>query len=175
MIKKILFPILAIVAGVSILTQTHTQANPDVVSAASLTVSIINIKDSSAMAQYTRDKYDYGTRTLCYNPAPAVASLNCTTRNASGNSGTMDLVKLTPGTLYNFSIKAIDTKGGEKPYTTSGSFTTTKSGTATISLRNPNKSYSVASSSLQKQRVNISGKGSKQVQGKISTPVYSVP
>lgn len=121
---RILFPAAAMVASILFIARQGADARPDVVSAASLVVAITNITATTAVASYTKDKYDYGTRTLCYNPAPAVASQNCVTRTASGNQGTMNFVNLKPGTLYNYSIKAVDTKGGEKPYTTSGSFTT---------------------------------------------------
>jgi|GEM_PF-4322735 len=122
--NRILFPTAAIVAAIVFFDRYGADARPDVVSAASLTVTITNITATTAVASYFNDKYDYGTRTLCYNPAPAVASQNCATRNASGNQGTMNMANLMPGTKYNYAIQAVDNKGHERPYTTSGSFTT---------------------------------------------------
>jgi hypothetical protein len=131
--KRILFPATVIAASLFLLSRHAAMANTDgveavdVVSAASLTVSIISITSTTAVASYNKDKYDYGTRTLCYDPAPAVASHNCTTRTAFGNAGTFNISGLLPGTTYNFSIKAVDTSAKpEKPYTTSGTFTTSK-------------------------------------------------
>ncbi len=102
----------------------HTEAKPDAVSAASLTVAAANITATSATINYSRDKYDYGTRTLCYDPAPASPTNNCTTKTASGNQGSFSITGLKAGTQYNYSIKAVDTKGGEKPYTSTGTFKT---------------------------------------------------
>ena len=102
----------------------QAEARPDVVSAASLTVGASNITATSVDINYSRDKYDYGTRTLCYDPAPKTPVSNCTTKNALGNQGSFTVTGLKSGTAYNYSIKAVDTKGGEKPYTSTGSFTT---------------------------------------------------
>ena len=107
-----------------LLARNPAVAEVDAVSAASMTVGSTNITDTSATITYTRDKYNYGTRTLCYDPAPATAANNCTTHNAVGNDGTFDIKKLTPNTQYNYSIKAIDTRGGERPYTYGGTFKT---------------------------------------------------
>jgi chitodextrinase len=102
----------------------HTEAKPDAVSAASLTVAAANVTSTTATINYTRDKYDYGTRTLCYDPAPASPTHNCTTKTVNSNQGSFAVTGLTPNTQYNFNINAIDTKGGERPYNTSGTFKT---------------------------------------------------
>lgn len=107
-----------------LIARRGAEAVPDAVTAASLTVAVSKITATSASIDYSRDKYDYGTRTLCYNPAPAAPTLNCSTRNASGNAGSFAVTGLTPETQYNFIIKAVDTKGGERPYSTSGTFKT---------------------------------------------------
>lgn len=107
-----------------LLARNQAVAEVDAVSAASMIVGSTNITDTSATITYTNDKYNYGTRTLCYDPAPATAANNCTTKNASGNSGSFDIKKLKPSTQYNYSIKAIDTRGGERPYTYGGTFKT---------------------------------------------------
>lgn len=124
--KRIAFTALAALPLV-FLARHGAQAEVDAVSAASLSVSVSGITATAAIINYSKDKYDYGTRTLCYNPAPAAPTLNCTTKNAVGNQGSFTVSNLASGIQYNFSIKAVDTKGGEKPYTTSGTFQTLKS------------------------------------------------
>lgn len=109
----------------------HAEAKPDAVTAASLTVGATNITATTATINYSRDKYDYGTRTLCYDPAPTTPKSNCVTKTATGNQGSFAVTGFKTGTAYNYSIKAVDTKGGEKPYTSTGTFTTT--GTSGIS------------------------------------------
>jgi hypothetical protein len=121
---RIALPMALAALPLLLLMRRGADAEPDAVSAASLTVSVSNITATTASIDYSRDKYDYGTRTLCYDPAPASPTHNCTTRNASGNQGTFSVTGLTPSTQYNFSIKAVDTKGGERPYTSSGTFKT---------------------------------------------------
>jgi hypothetical protein len=121
---RIALPLALSALPLLLLARRGAEAEIDAVSAASLTVSVSKITATTASIDYSRDKYDYGTRTLCYNPAPATPTLNCTTRNASGNSGSFAISGLTPNTQYNYSIKAVDTKGGEKPYTSSGTFKT---------------------------------------------------
>jgi hypothetical protein len=106
---------------------SRAEAKPDAVSAASLTVGVSKITATTASIDYSKDKYDYGTRTLCYDPAPTTPKSNCVIKTASGNQGSFAVTGLKPGTPYNYSINAIDTKGGEKPYKTSGTFTTTGS------------------------------------------------
>ena len=112
-----------------LLARNPAVAEVDAVSAASMIVGSTNITDTSATITFTNDKYNYGTRTLCYNPAPATAANNCVTKNASGNSGSFDIKKLKPLTQYNYSIKAVDTRGGERPYTYGGTFKTLASKT----------------------------------------------
>jgi chitodextrinase len=91
---------------------------------------------TTATINYTRDKYDYGTRTLCYDPAPASPVNHCTTKTASGNQGSFAVTGLTPNTQYNYSIKAVDTKGGERPYTSTGTFKTLATSALIPSLPN---------------------------------------
>jgi hypothetical protein len=107
-----------------VLTRNPALAKPDVVSAASLTVAVGTVTATTAVINYSRDKYDYGTRTLCYAVSPAAATTNCTTKTASGNQGSFTITGLKAATKYNFKIEAVDTKGGERPYNTTGSFTT---------------------------------------------------
>lgn len=106
------------------LARRGAEAEVDAVSAASLTVAAANITATSATINYSKDKYNYGTRTLCYDPAPATPANNCTTKNASGNEGSFNVTGLKPNTQYNYSIKAVDTRGGERPYTSTGTFKT---------------------------------------------------
>lgn len=110
----------------------RAEAKPDAVTAASLTVGATKVTATTATINYSRDKYDYGTRTLCYDPSPATPKSNCVTKTAVGNQGSFAVTGLKAGTAYNYSIKAVDTKGGEKPYTSTGTFTTT--GTTGISV-----------------------------------------
>lgn len=99
-------------------------ARLDAVSAPSLSVRVPTVTATSAVVEYYKDKYDYGTRTLCYDPAPAAPRNNCVTKTASGNQGSFNVTGLKPATQYNFRIEAIDTREGEKPYNTTGSFAT---------------------------------------------------
>jgi hypothetical protein len=111
--------------GLALFLAVPAGAKPDAVSAASLSVSADSVKQTTARISYFNDRYNYGSRTLCYNPAPAAPTLNCVTKTASGNSGFFNVINLTPFTAYNFSIKAINTRDqADAPYTTSGSFTT---------------------------------------------------
>lgn len=123
--KRRLYLTAAGMAGILIMAGQHSaEARLDAVSAASLSVRVPTVTTTSAVVEYFRDKYDYGTRTLCYDPAPAAARNNCVTKVASGNQGSFTVTGLKPGVQYNFRIEAIDTKDGEKPYNTTGSFTT---------------------------------------------------
>jgi hypothetical protein len=121
---RILVPAAALSALAFMATRHRAEARPDAISAASLTVAVKSITSTSATVAYSKDRYDYGTRTLCYDPYPTSPTHNCTTKTASGNSGSFGVTGLKPATKYNYSVKAIDTQGGEKPYTTSGNFTT---------------------------------------------------
>jgi hypothetical protein len=107
-----------------LIARRGADAEPDAVSAASLSVSVANITATAATINYFNDKYNYGTRTLCYDPAPATPTHNCTTKTASGNQGSFAVTGLTANTQYNFNIQAIDTRKGERPYATSGTFKT---------------------------------------------------
>jgi hypothetical protein len=129
---RILLPSAAILTGLLFLTHNGVEARADIVSAASLTVGVTTVTTTSAVITYSRDKYDYGTRTLCYDPSPLVASHNCVTKTAIGVQGSFTVSGLTAGTIYNFKITAVDTKGGEKPYSTSGILTTLKGATSLI-------------------------------------------
>lgn len=105
----------------------RAEAKPDAITAASLVVGTSNVTATTVTINYSRDKYDYGTRTLCYDPAPATPKNNCVTKNAVGNQGSFAVTGLKPGTAYNYSIQAVDNRGHEKPYTSTGTFTTTGS------------------------------------------------
>lgn len=121
---RIALPIVLAALPLLLLARRGAVAEVDAVTAASLTVTATNITATTATIEYSRDKYNYGTRTLCYDPAPATPANNCTTKNASGNSGSFSITGLKASTQYNYSIKAIDTRGGERPYTSSGTFKT---------------------------------------------------
>ncbi|MBW8889950.1 MAG: fibronectin type III domain-containing protein [Fibrobacteres bacterium] len=121
---RIALPLALAALPLVFLARRGAVAEVDAVSAASLTVATANITATTATINYSKDKYNYGTRTLCYDPAPATAANNCSTKNASGNAGSFNITGLTPNTQYNYSIKAIDTRGGERPYTSSGTFKT---------------------------------------------------
>ncbi len=115
------------------LSATPSFAAPDAVSAASLVLSVNNLTDTTATITVDRDRYDYGTRTLCYDPAPAVAKNNCETKTATSKSGmTFSIKGLDPNTKYNFNVNAIDTRSRERPYNTSGSFTTKEAAPVSI-------------------------------------------
>ncbi len=112
-------------AGALLLSQgLNAEAALDAVSSASLTVGVRNVTSTTAVVEYTKDRYNYGTRTLCYDPAPAAPRNNCVTKQASGNQGSFNVTGLKPATTYNFRIEAIDTKDHERPYNSTGSFTT---------------------------------------------------
>lgn len=132
--KSILFPAAAVTAAALLIPHRRAEAKFDAVTAASLTVKASSITSTSAVILYSKDKYDYGTRTLCYDPSPAAPVDNCTTKNAKGNSGSFSISGLKAGTKYNFSVKAVDdTPEHEKPYTSTGSFTTlTATGVVTM-------------------------------------------
>ncbi|MEO7426789.1 MAG: fibronectin type III domain-containing protein [Fibrobacteria bacterium] len=121
---RMLFSAFAFSLPMLVLTRNPALAKPDVVSAASLTVAVGAVTATTAVINYSRDKYDYGTRTLCYAVSPAAATTNCTTKTASGNQGSFTISGLKAATKYNFKIEAVDTKGGERPYNTTGTFTT---------------------------------------------------
>ncbi len=146
--RKIISTATAILIAFLCITRNNVVARPDAVSAASLTVTVTSVTATTAVITYSKDKYDYGTRTLCYDPAPAVAKNNCTVKNAAGNQGTFTISGLSSGIVYNFNIQAIDTQGGEKPYATAGSFTTLTStviSPASISTQPSNQTVKVGS------------------------------
>jgi chitodextrinase len=150
--KRIVLPAVLASLPLLMLAGRHAEAVPDAVTAASLTVAAANVTATSATINYTRDKYDYGTRTLCYDPAPASPANNCTTKTASGNQGSFPITGLTPNTQYNYSIKAVDTKGGERPYTSTGTFKTLVSTALIPSLPN-------AEAAAKGRRVDALGRG----------------
>jgi len=121
---RIALPLALAALPLLMLARRGAVAEVDAVSAASITVAAANITATTATINYTNDKYNYGTRTLCYDPAPATPANNCTTKNASGNSGSFSVTGLKANTQYNYSVKAIDTRGGERPYTSTGTFKT---------------------------------------------------
>jgi len=121
---RIALPLALAALPLLLLARRGAVAEVDAVSADSLTVAAANITAATVTIKYTRDKYNYGTRTLCYDPSPATPANNCTTQNASGNAGSFNVTGLTPNTQYNYSIKAVDTRGGERPYTSTGTFKT---------------------------------------------------
>lgn len=123
---RLLLPIVGIATGVVLWTGYDAQAKVDVVSAASLSVRADSIKTTSVIIAYFNDRYNYGSRTLCYIVAPGTpANGTCAVKTASGTSGTFKVSGLTPSTSYNYSVKAINTRDTQDPpYTTSGSFKT---------------------------------------------------
>jgi Fibronectin type III domain len=123
--SRILLSAVALSIPMLVLTRNPALAKPDAVTAASLTVSVGAVTATTAVINYSKDKYDYGTRTLCYAVSPAAPSGNCTTKTVSTNSGSFSITGLKAATKYNFKIEAVDTKGGERPYNTTGNFTTT--------------------------------------------------
>jgi hypothetical protein len=120
--KTISIPALALVLTLAFLFRPGDGAAPDAISSASLTVATGTLTATTAVVNYSRDRYSNGTRTLCFDPAPAAPTHNCTARQASGNSGSFTLSKLTPATLYNYKITASD--GRHSNYSTSGTFKT---------------------------------------------------
>jgi hypothetical protein len=101
------------------------QAKPDAIAAASLSVGTDSVTTTTVRIQWFNDRYNYGSRTLCYDPAPASPVSNCVVKTARANEGFFQVTGLTPGTAYNFSIKAINTRDTkDAPYTTAGTFTT---------------------------------------------------
>ena len=88
-----------LIAPLAFLGQGGVEASVDAVSAASMTLKVVSITQTTATVQYSQDSYDYGYRTLCYDPSPAAAKNNC-------------------------KITATDPDDDEDPYSASGSFTT---------------------------------------------------
>ena len=80
----------------------------DAVSMASIRVNIVSITSSTAVAQFTRDAYNYGTRTFCYDLAPDSATHNCVSHLANGFAGSFNLSGLLPDTVYNYKLTAHD-------------------------------------------------------------------
>jgi len=115
-------PLALVALPLLLISRRGADAETDAVTAASISVSVSNILATSATVDYSRDRYDYGTRTLCYDPAPTVPTHNCATKDASGNAGSFTLTGLKAGTQYNFNITASD--GRHKDYATSGTFKT---------------------------------------------------
>ena len=99
------------------------QQAPDAITAASMTLSMGTITATTAVVKYSNDRERTGTRTLCYDPAPASPTHNCIAHPAGGvNSGSFTLTNLTAKTLYNYKITASD--GRHSPYSATGTFTT---------------------------------------------------
>jgi hypothetical protein len=119
---RIVLTIAALAGGYFAFFRPQAEARPDVVSAASITVGTANVTATTVTINYSKDKYNYGTRTLCYDPAPAKPTHNCTTKNASGNQGSFNVTGLKASTQYNYSVRASD--GRHADYTSSGTFTT---------------------------------------------------
>lgn len=141
----------------------------DAITAASLTVSVGSVSATSAIINYSRDKYNYGSRTLCYDPAPATPTHNCITHTASGNSGSFTISNLKPGTAYNYSIQAVDTRNSNhRPYSSGGTFTTTAA--AGLTVRIPGLDMSAG---LSGARVDAAGRylpKESKAQGAVSLP-----
>src|SRR6185436_2290161 len=95
--KRIILPAAAALAAALLASQHHAEARPDAVSAASLTVGSTSITSTTATITWSKDKYDYGTRTLCYDPAPAAPANNCQTKTATSSSGSFKVSGLMPG------------------------------------------------------------------------------
>lgn len=131
--KSILFPAAAVVLGLVFFTRNRADARPDAVSSSSIDVSATSITATSATINYFNDVERSGTRTLCYDPAPAQPVDNCVSHKASGHSGSFNITGLKPATKYNYNVEA--TKSGENSYGTSGNFSTATGGsTAVISV-----------------------------------------
>jgi hypothetical protein len=96
----------------------------DAVSAASMTVKVTQITSTSATVEWSKDSYDYGYRTLCYDPAPAAAKNNCKRVEVDDDKGSIAISGLKPATKYNFRVEATDPDDDEDPYSVSGNFTT---------------------------------------------------
>jgi hypothetical protein len=119
---RIVLTIAALAGGYFAFFRPPAEARPDVVSAASITVGTANVTATTATINFSKDKYNYGTRTMCYDPAPAKPTHNCVTKNASGNQGSFNVTGLKATTQYNYSVRASD--GRHADYTSSGTFTT---------------------------------------------------
>jgi|GEM_PF-6548045 len=122
-------------------------AAPDAVSAASLVPEAINITETTVTINITHDRYDYGNRVLCYDPAPAAAKNNCITKTVNSKLYQFNVTGLKAGTAYNYNVNAIDTRDGERPYNTSGTFTTKAAATAIMpgELKGRNKAQPITS------------------------------
>jgi chitodextrinase len=124
---RIALPAAAAALALIVIARHGAEAGVDAVSAASLTVTTSRITANSVSIDYSRDKYDYGTRTLYLDKSPVAPTTKIETKNASGNSGSFTVSNLQPNTQYNYKIEAIDTKGHERPYNTTGTFKTLNS------------------------------------------------
>ncbi len=123
--KRILFPAMAVCALLLLSLHRRSDAEPDVISAASIAVGSTSITQTSAVVTYSNDRYNYGVRTMCYDPAPLAPQDSCQAHNASGNSGSFTINGLKPGTAYNFVVTATDPGNSRhRPYSTNGTFTT---------------------------------------------------
>lgn len=137
--RRTILTLAALVAPVAFLGRGGAEARVDAVSAASMTLKVTAITETGALVQYTKDSYDYGYRTLCYDPAPAAAKNNCKRIEVDDDKGSFQLTGLKPGTKYNYKITATDPDDDEDPYSASGNFTTLTPPTA-LELRVPDRS-----------------------------------
>lgn len=122
--KSLILSVVTLTSALIGIAHFGVEAAPDAVSAASLELSASKITATTADILITKDRYNYGTRTLCYDPAPATPTHNCKIITAVANTGKFSITGLTPNTKYNYNVNAIDTRDGERPYNTSGIFTT---------------------------------------------------
>jgi hypothetical protein len=129
-------PLLALPASLVLVSPgpRPAEAGVDAVSAASMTVKVASITETGAVVQWSKDSYDYGYRTLCYDPAPAAAKNNCKRVEVEDDKGSLTLTGLKPATKYNFRIEATDPDDDEDPYSVTGNFTTLS---PPVSLRAP--------------------------------------
>ena len=121
--KLFALPVLVLTAAFAILLHAGESTGVDAVSAASITLANGTITSTSAVVNYSGDRYSNGTRTLCYDPAPASPTNNCTAKAATcSRTGSFTLTGLTPATSYNYKVTATD--GRHNPYSASGTFKT---------------------------------------------------
>ena len=120
--KWITIPATILAVALHFLAQEGESSDLDAISAASITLANGEITSTTAVVNYSNDRYGSGTRTLCYDPAPAAATHNCTGKPASGRAGSFTLTNLTPATQYNYKITASD--GRHSNYSATGTFKT---------------------------------------------------
>lgn len=95
----------------------------DAISAASIAIANGAINGTTAVVNYSEDRFSSGTRTLCYAVAPAApGTQNCKSQPAYGREGSFTISNLKLSTQYNYTITASD--GRHIDYSASGTFKT---------------------------------------------------